>query len=95
MRGEVQALAQLGKGGQQNSSMGDGSFLRLRTGGLQYISVRLERPFELGLVRHALGTLFTREGHFLLVAVLGKEGNGGERLSLRGNHGFSSFLQPL
>jgi len=60
VRGEVQALTRLGRGGEQSSNnVGDGSFLRLRTGGLQYISVR--------------------EGPFLLVAVLGNEGQVDER----------------
>jgi len=60
VRGEVQAFAQLGGGREQSSTIvGDGSFLRLHTGDLQYISVR--------------------EGPFLLVAVLGNEGQEGER----------------
>lgn len=51
VRGEVQALTRLGRGGEQSSNnVGDGSFLRLRTGGLQYISVRLASILGQGLI---------------------------------------------
>ena len=56
VKGEVQALAQLGNGGEQqsSSSLGDGSFLRLRTERLQYISVRLDCPLGHGWIRNAV-----------------------------------------
>ena len=51
--GEVQVLAQLGRGGRDQNSdiLGEGSFLRLRTGGLQYISVRLGCTIHIGALQ--------------------------------------------
>ena len=51
--GEVRVLAQLGRGGREQKSdiLGEGSFLRLRTGRLQYISVRLACILHIGALQ--------------------------------------------